>query len=453
MIPTSRSRSSLREEWIQRFIAYTGLVTWFGPTSVVRAWAEASATLAEGAYLLFVALVRRLTVMAASGDYATQVCAERGVERLEASAAKLLVVFRPETAVVASIALGPPDVLTVDDASPFSPGDSIRIRSEDGATTEILTIAAIVGNDIELSSPLVETYAPGSEEVLILARVAVPAGTRVTTTTGVVFVTIEGLYTSDANAALNGESTFVGLADKAWAECTTLGAAGVVDPLSVTGLETPIAGVREVSNPERGTGGDDAESDFALKHRTIHAPTLANQETAAWLEGLCTAGNASVLRAIKVESVTYGQMDGKVLTRSGGGLSAAALTALEAYCEQRVRSNMAVSLTNVRLTAVEIEARITLAPDTTLQEVGRRISASAAAFLDYRKWDFGTDVENADLLSLVNGASGVASLETSSFLPAAAVSVDDDSLPVLLRVSLEDIATGDTWNADLAVSF
>lgn len=453
MIPTSRTRSSLREEWIQRFIAYTGLVTWFGPTSVVRAWAEGSATLAEGAYLLFAALVRRLTVMASSGDYATQVCAERGVERRDASAAKLLVVFRPETAVVAAIALGPPDVLTVDDASPFTVGDSIRIRSEDGATTEIVTIAAIVGNDIELVAPLTSTYHPGTEEVLILARVSVPAGTRVTTSTGVVFVTIEGVYTSDSNPALNGESTFVGLADKAWAECATLGAAGAVEPLSVTGLETPIAGVREALNPERGTGGEDTESDFSLKYRTIHAPTIANQETATWLEAMCSAGNGSILRALKVESITYGQMDGKVLSRSGGPLSATALAALEAYCEQRVRSNLAVSLTNVRLTAVEVEARITLAPDVTLQEVGRRISASAASFLDYRKWDFGTDVENADLLSLVNGTTGVASVETSSFVPNAAVTVDDDSLPVLLRVSLEDIATGDRWNADLAVSF
>lgn len=453
MIPTSRTRSSLREEWIQRFIAYTGLVTWFGPTSVVRAWAEASASLAEGGYLLFTALVRRFTVMAASGDNATQVCAERGVERAVASAAKLLVVFRPETAVVASITLGPPDVLTVDDASVFTAGDTIRIRSEDGATTELVTIAAIVGNDIELVAPLAESYSPGSEEVVILARVSVPAGTRLTTSTGVVFSTIESIYTSDNNPALNGESTFVGLADKAWAECTTLGAAGMVEPLSVTGMETPIAGVREALNPERGTGGDATESDFALKYRTIHAPTIANQETASWLEQLCVAGNANILRVIKVTSATYGQMDGKVLSRAGGPVSAASLSALEAYCEQRVRSNMAVSLTNVRLTAVEIEARVTLAPDVTLQEVGRRISSAGAAFLDYRKWDFGTDVENADLLSLVNGTTGVASVETSSFLPSSAVSVDDDSLPVLLRVSLEDIATGDTWNAELSVSF
>ena len=44
-------------------------------------------------------------------------------------------------------------------------------------------------------------------------------------------------------------------------------------------------------------------------------------------------------------------------------------------------------------------------------------------------------------------------LETASFLPAADVVVGDQSLPVLTRLSLQDSATGDTINADLAVSY
>lgn len=452
-LPTIRDRRSLVQEWIRRFVAYTDSITWFGPTSVMRAWAEATAGLVEGAYLLYVALLKRVTLMASSGDALTQVATERGTPRLAEQAAKLLVIFAPETAKVSLITLGPPDILDVDDASPFSVGDTIRVRNGDGTVTEIVTIGGIAGNSITLTGALVNAYNPAVDDVAILVRVLVPANTQIATSTGVVFETLDDLYTSDANPVLDGESTFVGLADKAWCECTTKGAAGNIEPLAVTDLVTPIAGVKAVSNPEAGTGGGDTESDFDLKYRTMHRPTVANQETHAWIETLAKEGNADVLRALKVTSTTVGTMAAKVLNRNGGTFSAAELTALEAYFEQRVRSYMLVSLDNVTLTAVEVEAVITLDPDYDLATVGKAAAAALAAFLDYRKWEFGTDVDEADLLTIVNTTAGVATLETASFLPAAQVSVDDDSLPVLVRLSLQDADTGDTWNADLAVSF
>ena len=452
-LPSIRDRRSLVQEWIRRFTAYTDSVTWFGPTSVMRAWAEATAGLAEGAYLLFVALLKRVTLMASSGDALTQVMAERGSPRLGEQAAKLLVVFQPRMANVTLITLGPPDVLDVDDASPFLAGDTIRIRSGDGSVTEVVTIGGILGNQITLTGALVNAYNPATDDVDILIRLTIPAGTEIETSTGVTFATLASLDTSDSNAVLDGESTFVGLADKVWCECATKGSAGNVEPLAVTGLTTPIRGIESVFNPEAGTGGADEESDFDGKYRTMHRATIANQETGTWIEALAREGNSDVLRGIKVTSTAVGTMSAKLLHRNGGTFSTAKLTALEAYMEQRVRSYMVVDLENITLTAVEVEAVITLDPDATLEGVGKTAAATLAAFLDFRKWEFGADVDEADLLSMLNATPGVSTLETSSFLPAAQVAVADDSLPVLTRLSLRDADTGDVWNADLAVSF
>lgn len=451
--PTLKDRKQLVQEWIRRFVTYQDEITWFGANSVMRAWAEATAALVEGCYHLYVALVRRFTLLSSSGDYLSQVAAERGTTRLSETAAKVLVVFQPETANVTLITLVPPDIITVDDASPFTAGMDIRIRNEDGTVSEVVTIAGIVGNDITIVGALVNFYDPVLEDIDILARVAVPTGTAIDTTSGVTFETLEAVTTGDANPVLDGEGTALALADKAWCECTTKGAAGEIEARAVTELVTPIAGVKSVYNPERATGGDDDETDFDLKYRTMHRPTIANQETNAWIEALAKEANTDVLRGRRVTSTTVGVMGVQVLRRNGGTFSAAELLGIELYLDQRVRSYMTTDVDNITLTAVEVEAVITLEAGSTLEDVWRAAASAIVVFLDWRKWEFGTDVDEADLLTLVNNTAGLASLETASFLPASDVAVGADSLPTLVRLSLQDADTGDVINAELAASF
>ena len=114
---------------------------------------------------------------------------------------------------------------------------------------------------------------------------------------------------------------------------------------------------------------------------------------------------------------------------------------------------MGVSVSNLTLTSVEVEASITLQPGKTLEEVYRDAAGRLVTYLDYRLWVEGTDVDNADLLSIVNTTPGVATLQTSSFLPATPVVVAAESFPTLVRLSLRDLVSGQTLNADLAVSF
>lgn len=456
--PSLTDRRSLVQEWIRRFVTYTDAVTWFGGNSVMRAWAEATAALVLGAYQLYVALIRRFT-LAAKGDSLSQVTAERGTPRLPGARAKLLVILRPETANVSAITNAATSLVEVDDSSSFSPGDSVRIRNGDGTVSDVRAIIAITtgtgpggGDELEVAL-LAGVYTPGADDVDVLFRASVPEGTTLSSSVGVTFQTLEAVITGDANPVLDGEGLFVGLADKVWCEATTSGVSGNIDPGAVTALSTPIPGVKSIYNPEPGTGGTDEETDPELRYRTIHYPTLANRETLVWIEALLRQGDRNVLRAVTTAPSGIGSMAVKVLHRNGGTFTAAQLAALVAYAEDRVRSHLTVEVSAVTLTSVEVEARITLEPGATLEGCWQAASSRLATYLDFRRWAFGGAVDNADLLSLVNTTPGVATLDTGSFLPSSSVTVGAESLPTLIRLSLEDTASGDTLDADLAVTF
>jgi phage-related baseplate assembly protein len=126
---------------------------------------------------------------------------------------------------------------------------------------------------------------------------------------------------------------------------------------------------------------------------------------------------------------------------------------MQEHMQARLRSGHRVSLENVVMTAVEVEARVTLAPGYSLEQVFQSGAAALVALMDYRRLDFGTDVDEAKLLSALSGTEGIASVETSTFLPAADVVVGAYSLPVLARLSLMDTDSGVTINASLSVSF
>ncbi len=458
-----KTRKDLLQEWIRRFVAYTDSVTWFGGNSVIRAMGWATAILVEACYLLVVALVRRYSVMNAAGDDLTVVAAERGADRRGASHARLLVVIDPETANVADIRpVAGDDYIEIDDSSFFLAADSFRIRSQDGTTSEAATIAAIsVGtglingwDELVVLGGLAGVYAPLTEDVDVLARVTIAEETEILSSAGVSFHTLEAMVTGDANPVLDGEGTALALADKVWAESTTAGVSGNIEADTLTEFSAGAQrGVARVWNPEAGVGGEDAESDLALKYRAIHGPTVASAETLSWIEQAAAAANDEVLRAVRGTEFKLGTLLVKVLRRNGGSFSAGDLAAMSSHTEARVRSYMEVEYENITLTAVAVEAQITLEPGYTLEAVWRAAASELVTFLDYRKWAFGASVDEADLLAIVNGTAGVVSLVTASFVPAADITVSVESLPTLVSLSLEDTDTGDTILADLAASF
>jgi len=269
----------------------------------------------------------------------------------------------------------------------------------------------------------------------------------------VTFSTLAALTTGDANAALAGEGTALSLADKVWCEATTRGEAGNIEPLTLLGFTDTALVVADVYNPERGQGGTSGESDADLKRRAIEGPGDRTQTTHAWVKAMVVQADGNVLRIIQATTSALSTVLFKLVRRNGATFSAAELAHIKAYLEARSRSFMLFVFENVTKTSVEVEARITISPNYTLDGVWKEAATRLAAHMDYRSWPFGADPDEAKLLSIVAGTPGVASLETETFLPAADVAVGAESLPELIRLSIEDKDTGKTINATLAQSF
>lgn len=456
--------AELTQDWIRRVVACSDELTYFGQNSANYAYAEATGQVVyQDALAAYKALVRRGTLLGAEGDAATEVAAELGAQRLGPTRAMVLVIVRPQTAVITAITDGRLEV-SATDAALFAVNDSLRLTTNDGATSEVVEIQAITsasgpngGSELDVGLVL-NTYDPDKEIVRVLLRKTLTAGTVFTSTAGIRFESLDDLTIGDSNAAMAGESASLALADKVWCEATTAGAAGNVEALTIS-LQTPDADVLAVLNPSRASGGTDAESLFDLKYRAAHQSQFAAAETPAMLEALAKRGNNSVLRAVPETSTTLGRLRLRVLTRSGGGLSADARTSLSSYMSARLRSQLVVEILNMEVTAVEVTADVTLDPVVGLSNAQRLARAwrhcadALAVFLDFRKWEFGVDVDEADLLSIVNRADGIATVAISSFTPASDVVVAAASLPVLVRLTLTDTATNEVFGAVLEPTY
>jgi len=451
------TRAELLRGFIQRFLAYQDTVTDFSRSSVASAFARAVAASAEIATQTAMQVLRRTSLLSAEGDSLSEALVEVGTSRKAAARASVLVCFRPAAALVDSISAGTGphggDEITVVDATDFAVGMSIRIRSADGTVTETSTIQDVTGEVIEVGT-LVGSYSPGSEDVKIIARITIPAGTALATTSGVGLSTVESVTTGEANAILDGASTAVGLADIAWAEADEPGEAGNIDPYDITDLLSPVDGLLSAFNPAPATAGAAEESDADARRRAIYLAATASQTTAAWLEAVAREGNVDVLRALKSDVVGgLNEIGVRVLTRSGGALGTTEKEDLAAFIAQRSRAGLDVTVYDVTLTSVEITATVTLAAGAVLREVWVAAAGRVADYLDLRSWTGGEDVDASELYNLVKGTTGIAGIDPGDFTPAADLVVDEESLPVLAYLQLTDAESGETVGGDLAVAY
>lgn len=457
-----KTMPELFAEYTRRVVTYTGEITYFGENGIAFGLGQATAGLAAQNNSLHRALLRRFTLLGAQDDDLEAVVEEYGTRKRKGNRARVLVILRPHVATVLGIVGG---AIEVDDGTKFLAGYSLRIRSADGATTEAATIASVSsgtgpnGGDVLDVGSLVNTYDTATD-IKVLLREIITEGTSFQSDSGVSFEALEDCVVGDLNPVLDGESATLALNDKVWAEATVKGAGGNVPANTVKAFTAANVKVKAVLNPERGFGGFETESDFEVKRRTAHGGQLRAQETAAFMEALALKGSSRVLRLFAAEAEAVSTVGGVVLTRNGGGLSSDERAALTAFMQDRMRSNMRVQLTNVVPTAVEVSADITLQPGTgtTKQRLKAAWTAACdrlAAFLDFRKWDpeEATSVDNSDLLALVSQTPGVATLLTSSFVPAAPVPVALQSVPIFVRLTLTDTVSGETFGADLAAEF
>lgn len=455
------TEADLSADFVRRMTTYQSDVTYFGENSVGYALAKSVAGQTALTQAQYRSTLRRRTLFGAAGDDLTQAALEMGTRRLGATRARVLVVLRPWWLAVTAVTAGKIEVAT-GTATRFEVGDTLRIRNGDGSTTEVATIYAVTtgtgpngGDEIDVGS-LLGGYDPTVESVVILLRRTLAAGTVFRSTTGVSFESIDEVTIGDLNPLLNGESASLALSDKVWCEAQTAGTAGNVEAGTVTALQVPDTKVKAMTNPERGRGGLDQDDDSTLKYRAAQSGQLAAVETEASIESLAQLGNSEVLRAFIEDGATIGSVTVSAMTRNLAGLGPDARAALSLFVSSRMRSNLTVEIVNTTLTAVEVEADVSLTPGTAspsdrLRAAWAAASDALAAYLDPRTWPEGQSVDEAQLLSIVRRTAGISSLQTSSFLPAAEVAVT--RVPVLVSLRLRDTATGNVIDTNLTVEF
>lgn len=464
--PILKTRAEHLEDSVRRVVAYTDKITYFGENSAALALLNAAATAAEGGDRLYAALVNRVVLANAKGDALVTAAASRGTAQGPGTRSTVMAVVRPVTVAVTAVAVvsGSEDDVTLADGSVWEVGDVVRLRYTDPDTattyTDYRTVASKPSTNVLRVATLTDATAAEYQdaidddiEVLAIFRVTVPVESTIDSLSGAQFLTKAAVITSDANPVMGGESTVLALADKVLCEATEIGEGGNIDRLTLTDFNPSIRGVLGVDNPERGSGGAPVEVASDLKQRAVEGPSALTQDTLAWLLAVAKRGNSDVLRLIKVTSPYIATVACKVLKRNGGAFSTEELTTLETYISAYGRSFLNVTLSNVTMTSVEVEATITLVAGYTLEQVWRAAANRLAAYCDFRTWEWGADVDEAALLSIVRTTEGVATLETSTFLPASDVTVATDSLPRFTRLSLRNGLTGATINATLATSF
>ena len=461
----------LTSDIVRRIVTYTDEITYFGENSaglaIATAAAQQTALHGESRYR---ALLRRHTLLGAQGDALVEVAEESGVTQLGPAYAAALVIVQPWKAEVTAITDARIEVPATDPArAAFEVGDSVRVvefvaGSAATVRTEVATILEITegtgpngGDEFDLGF-LAQFTGPSADDnrLRVLLRKTLTAGTVFKSSSGIRYTSLEDVTVGDSNPALEGESSALALADKVWVEATDPGAAGNVEALTIDTLETPDEKIRALFNPNRAEGGDDVESDFALKYRTAHQGQLAAVETQAAVEALARGGNSTVLRAFIEDSSSISTIRFRVMTRNAAGLSINARDGLAAFIRARVRSE--VEVLNVVATAVEVEATITLdpGPGTPFERVlvaWRSAATLLSTFLDWRKWPPEQPVEEADLLAIVRSAEGVSGVVTSTFLPAEDVAVAAASVPRLVRLRLVDQTSGESFGVALDQTF
>lgn len=453
-IPT---RSDLFRGLVRNMLARQSALTDFSNSSILSALLRAFAGVLELVVMEAVQVRRDSSLLSAAEDALDNQLAEHGTARLSATRSKVLVVLRPTKATLSAISVGTGptggDELTVDNTGDLTVGMSVRIRNGDGTVTEAADITDITGLVVEVST-LVNTYDPTTDDVKILARIEVPAGTALATTSGVAFSTLAAVVTGEANPILDGMSASVALADKVWAEADTAGVSGNVDPGDITDLASPVAGIQLAFNPAPADGGRDEESDAEARRRAIYMGSVANQLTSAWLESTCAAGDSDALRSLKTDAASgLNTIPIIVVSRSGGALGTTAKENLVAYLEQRARFGVTFEISDIVPTEISVVATVTLERGYTLRDVWIQVCSNLANYLDLRTWPWGQSVDASAIYDIVRNTVGVAGLDPDDITPGSDVGVLDDSLPMLVYVELIDATTGDIVGADLTVEY
>lgn len=269
-IPVPRSYEQIVSDIVDAFIARTGISA-LKVGSPLRSMMEAVAqSQFRGSQDTF-NLLEAASLDHATGDALTQIAADEGLVRKNASASFGYVTFTDKaftkisSQLVYQTAAGQTNI-TLLDATGFT-GGAVIIDGEEYA------ISTIAGNTITLGSALVKTLGQGTEVVFKQGNArTIPAGTSVGTGT-TNFTTVNSVTIPAGEVSVSSVAVV----------CATEGTSGNVTALSINVINSTVAGLTNptVSNPLPFINGQDQETDDQLRDRVRYAKYNKQKATPA----------------------------------------------------------------------------------------------------------------------------------------------------------------------------
>jgi phage-related baseplate assembly protein len=234
----------------------------------------------------------------------------------------------------------------------------------------------------------------------------------------------------------------------------TTGASGNVSANTVTTLVVADADITSVTNPSHAQGGVDAETDDQFRTRIVERILLKNQGTLKYYEALAKEIDEEAFRVYACKGESTREVAIYVMNRSGTGMSAADRDYLENSIKNYAPVCAVPKVYNIPFTDVDIYAKISLQTGYTLQDVFEKMLVNLADFINWAEMDFGVEIDDADILSIVNGTEGVKDVDMSTFQPNANVECANNSIPrvgTVVLVNMND--TGSTINFSPITSY
>lgn len=253
--------------------------------------------------------------------------------------------------------------------------------------------------------------------------VYIPSGTRCMTASLAEFVT-----TSDA---------FIRAGDlycDAPAEAISAGKQGNAAAGEVNIMQNAPVGVSGVSNTLPFTGGEDSESDEALRERVLKSyGSIPNGGNAAYYEML--AQNVAGVSAVKVLPRERGRGTVDIIISSDSGMPTNELVSkVSAAVDARREICADVTVCAPTSTAVDVTATVSVAQGYSADSVLANVRSAVTAYFNGTL--LGKSVLRAELVNIIYSVPGVRNYSLSQ--PAADVSISASGLAVLRNLSISE---------------
>jgi uncharacterized phage protein gp47/JayE len=270
----------------------------------------------------------------------------------------------------------------------------------------------------------------------------IPIGTTIRSIEGIVYETQYEVTIGAANPILGGSTYAPAYQNSTYAVAISTGSNTNVPALSITEITSTVPANIVCVNPYPAQYGRDEETDDEFRYRIAHNIDILDQGTQAAYEAQAqaepTAGIGDNILRTKAVRIGAHQVKVYIVTKDAAGLSGPDLLTLAAYLADHQSITTSVVCENIVFTPVTVSATISLEGATTLTEAYVAIADKLANYIDWENWDWGGDVDDTALLSVMRQADGVADIILSSFSPSDNVEVGNNSLPRLINLTIID---------------